>query len=965
MAELENKQRMFINDQFLTVKKIGEGGFGIVWKAYDFSLRNFVAIKQLLKEYTEPKFIEMFYKEALIAKNIIHDNIVRVQHFWKGTDGSYYVVMDYVSGDDLENLIKKCNSFNIKLPWELSALIAENILKAIDYVSRLAKDPITGRPYGLVYRDLSPGNVLISFEGNVKLSDFGIAKTADEISCGLNRRIVTGKYGYMSPEQIECKNDLDHRSDIFSVGVVLYEMLSGKPLFSGTNDEIRKQVLESRFDPRLLFDASIPEDLVDIVVRALEKNKEDRYEKAIEMYRDMRRLLKLKETEDLTLELSSFIAKIMTEEFNSEKESIKFVKQLNVQDIKSQPDIHNVYCKDFIMGETHKEKEEKPAETATAEPSKEATREERELKPIEPEEPPEARVEEKGKTVFEEVGDWFINKFIAYKKMLLRSVLAFFVFLMIFGVLDSVFQVSPFGKYVYSFLYPPDVVITTVPSGALVTLKTREGRIIIADKDSTLPIQLRKILPRTYVLSAIKKGFKPAARVVKIEEQTKGVKKNKLQRLELLFDFMLRVSADVEGASVYIDGNKVGVSTWTGTIATGEHTVKLTAPGFEDLGSVAKEAREGQASLDFTKGNISEIFSNVDTKYWKYDMLTENDNTIFTLTGVMVKKVTVNSVPERMVLHIQKESQDRGKTPLAVSLKSGEYLLRLMDPEGRYAETTATLVVGKGSQDSINIPLKKWVTLKVRTKGFAQEPLTVTVLIKGNGVDLTERVSTSRPLRVALFPGLYKFVFQGNKEYEPYSSGSVNISEKSVIVGEMRYKKVPIKIFVRDIKSKNPISDASVWTSDRLLGKTGTEGFWAGLVEYGTTTLGIVAKGYIGKTVTEDLRPSEKRQISVDLAPEETVPVTAVQEPNKMAELKNSLENVTATVGTAVGITTGKGVSEALGNNVVGVVTKSTETARNVPHMITVACQNCGTVYHVSSDKKLRFCTNCGKPLHY
>ena len=955
-----NNQQMFINDQFLTVRRIGEGGFGIVWKAYDFSLRNFVAIKQLLKEYTEPKFIEMFYKEALIAKNIIHDNIVRVQHFWKGTDGAYYVVMDYVSGDDLENLIKKCNLFNIKLPWELSALIAENILKAIDYVSRVAKDPITGRPYGIVYRDLSPGNVLISFEGNVKLSDFGIAKTADELSCGMNRKIVTGKYGYMSPEQIECKSDLDHRSDIFSVGVVLYEMLSGKPLYSGTNDEIRKQVLEARFDPKLLSDASIPEDLVDIVVRALEKNKEDRYEKSIEMYRDIRRLLKLKETEDLTLELSSFITKIMTEQFNSEKESIKYVKQLNIQDIKAKTDIHNVYCKDFIMGETPKIKEEIPAEEAKQEPQPE-----RELKPIEPEEPPEARVEEKGKTVFEEVGDWFINKFIAYKKILLRSVIAFFVFLVIFGVLDSVFQVSPFGKYVFSFLYPPDVVITTVPSGALVTLKTREGKIIVSDKDSSLPIQLRKVPPRTYVLTALKKGFKPAERVVKIEEQTKGARKSKLQKIELLFDFLLRVSADVDGASVYIDGNKVGISTWTGTITTGEHTVKLSALGFEDLGSVAKEAKEGQASIDFTKSNLSEIFANVDTRYWKYDMLTENDNTIFSLSGTLLKKVTVDSVPERMVLHIQKESKDRGRTPLAVELKSGEYLLRFLDPEGKYEETTSALVVGKGSQDSIKVALKKWVTLKIRTKGFSQEPLTTSVLIKGPGINLKERVSTSKPLRIALFPGAYKFMFQGNSEYEAYSTGNIDILQKSTIVAEMRYRKVPIKIFVHDNNSKNPIPDASIWTSDRLLGKTGAEGFWEGLVEYGTTTLGIVAKGYVGKTITEDLKISEKRQISVDLVPEEAVPVTAVQETSRIAEIRNSLENVSASVGTAVGITTGRNVSEVLSNNVVGVVAKSTETTKNVPHMITITCQNCGAVYHVSSDKKLRFCTNCGKPLHY
>jgi len=123
---------LFINNQYITVRKIGVGGFGIVWQAYDFSLRNFIAIKELLPEYTEGKFVEMFYKEALIAKNIIHDNIVRVQHFWQGSNGSYYVVLDYVRGIDLENLIKKTNEFVriaiLDSNVDISSLDAKNII---------------------------------------------------------------------------------------------------------------------------------------------------------------------------------------------------------------------------------------------------------------------------------------------------------------------------------------------------------------------------------------------------------------------------------------------------------------------------------------------------------------------------------------------------------------------------------------------------------------------------------------------------------------------------------------------------------------------------------------------------------------------------------------------------------------------------------------------------------------------
>ncbi|MDR1244934.1 MAG: protein kinase, partial [Endomicrobium sp.] len=118
---------LFINDQYVTVRQIGKGGFGVVWQAYDFSLKSFVAIKELLPEFSETKFVEMFYKEALIAKNIVQDNIVRVWRFWKGNNGSYYILMDFVNGNDLEDIIKRCNEYQIKIPWEFSVLICMDI----------------------------------------------------------------------------------------------------------------------------------------------------------------------------------------------------------------------------------------------------------------------------------------------------------------------------------------------------------------------------------------------------------------------------------------------------------------------------------------------------------------------------------------------------------------------------------------------------------------------------------------------------------------------------------------------------------------------------------------------------------------------------------------------------------------------------------------------------------------------
>jgi serine/threonine-protein kinase len=102
--------------------------------------------------------------------------------------------MDFINGGDLEDIIKRCNEYQIKIPWEFSVLICMDILRVLDYANLIAKDPITGNSYGIVYRDVSPGNILISYEGNVKLSDFGIAKTADEINIDVKQKIVTGSF---------------------------------------------------------------------------------------------------------------------------------------------------------------------------------------------------------------------------------------------------------------------------------------------------------------------------------------------------------------------------------------------------------------------------------------------------------------------------------------------------------------------------------------------------------------------------------------------------------------------------------------------------------------------------------------------------------------------------------------------------------------------------------------------------
>ena len=944
---------LFINNQYVTVKKIGVGGFGIVWQAYDFSLRNFIAIKELLPEYAQPKFVEMFYKEALIAKNIIHDNIVRVQHFWQGSNGSYYVVLDYVRGIDLENLIKKCNDMNTKIPWQLSTLICMSVLKAIDYANRIARDSITGNAYGIVYRDISPGNVLLSFDGNIKLSDFGIAKTADEIRDSIPEKVITGKYPYMSPEQIKGDPNIDHRTDIFSVAVLYYEMLTGQRLYQGTNDEIKDQVLNKTFDPASLeLDSNVPAEIGDIISKALEKDRDNRYERAIEMYRDIRRVLKGIETDELSVELSDFILKMMRESIASSEKLIEKVKTLNVQEVLQTPGMKKVSCQDFIVGQV-KDLTEQPVPTPIQ--NNIGNIGQRPIDnsiPIAPK-PQVQQGEEKGKTVFEEVGDWLFNKFDEMKKSFIRLFIAIILALLIFEGLDIfVFQLTPLGKNIYSRLYPPDVVITTIPAGAVVSMKSKDGDVVLNNVSSATPIPVRKVLPKSYIVTAIKEGFKPVQRVVQIEQSDKG-KKVRKEKIEIQFDFVLNVDSEPRGASVYIDGNKFGITPCKAQLMAGAHTVKLSLEGFDDLGSSsASDGREGQCSIDFTKTAIEEMFLGVDRKFWSCELKNIDNENIFSIKGSLFKKVQIDSDPKGMMVHIQGESQPRGNTPLNTSLKLGEYKVRFLDPSAKYGEVLKDFSVSKKSKTELFVKMNKIVSFRVRSKDNPHDTFLTKVTISNNDLKITKDISTSKPIRIPLPVEVYDVTFHGDNEYKPCKLRGVDINNTSAVVGEMEYLKVALSLKVKNNKGA-VLPSAFIWLDKKLVGKTDKSGLYKETFKPGKYEFRIVSKGYIEQVITIDLLAGKKNAMDIIMQPElqEETPVVA----NTYVPVKNNDNNDISDT-----------VVPSKKEEPAPVVEKKQPQKEDddiATENQVVVCLNCGYVNTAPAGKKLRFCVNCAKSL--
>lgn len=277
--------------QYVLLEKIATGGMAEVWKARMRGVEGFqkiVAIKKILPHLSDNRdFIDMFIDEAKLAAQLTHNNIIHIYDLGK-IQSSYYIAMEYVDGWDLKTILKKAQEHDQPLTIELALFIASKIAAALDYAHR--RRDFNDQDMGLVHRDVSPQNVLISQEGDIKLCDFGIAKAASKAS-HTQTGALKGKLQYMSPEQAWGRT-IDRRSDIFALATVLFELLTARKLFSGENElSILEQVREARVTAPSLINDEVTPDIDKIVLKALQKEPENRYQTAGEMARDIDQIL--------------------------------------------------------------------------------------------------------------------------------------------------------------------------------------------------------------------------------------------------------------------------------------------------------------------------------------------------------------------------------------------------------------------------------------------------------------------------------------------------------------------------------------------------------------------------------------------------------------------------------------------------------------------------------------------------
>ncbi|HCL92708.1 MAG: serine/threonine protein kinase [Verrucomicrobia bacterium] len=269
------------------VRKIYEGGMGIVYEAEQHGAREFVkrvAIKVIRQNYANQKrFIENFIGEAKLVADLIHTNIAQTYHLGE-TNGVYFIAMELIRGVNLEQFSGQLSDKKRVLPKELAVFIVSRVARGLAYAH--AKRDRDGKPLGLVHRDVSFKNIMIAMEGDVKLTDFGIAKARGFLADN-EGEVVAGKADYMSPEQADFQIT-DQRSDLFSAGVVLAHLLLGKNIFKGaTTEESRQRMIGLPIPDFRSLDPRIDDRLNEILHRALARERDQRYGTGNELLYDL------------------------------------------------------------------------------------------------------------------------------------------------------------------------------------------------------------------------------------------------------------------------------------------------------------------------------------------------------------------------------------------------------------------------------------------------------------------------------------------------------------------------------------------------------------------------------------------------------------------------------------------------------------------------------------------------------
>jgi serine/threonine protein kinase len=307
--------------KYQLLEKVAVGGMAELYRAKvigDHGFEKLVAIKKILPHLTdEGNLVKAFIDEAKLAALLQHENIVQIYDFGS-MNGEYFIAMEYLFGKDLRRLVHKARENDVPLSLENTLYIISRICAGLDYSHNL-KD-LQGKPLNIIHRDINPQNIFITYEGQVKIIDFGIAKAASHNST-THEGLIKGKLAYMSPEQANGQT-IDRRSDIYSTGIILYELLAGRRMFQGETMQIYTRVRDAAYEPLQKMVPDLPAKLHALVERALAKQPGERYQSSGEMLADLEECIFELSVRPNVRSFANFVKDFFREEFTAEEAAL-------------------------------------------------------------------------------------------------------------------------------------------------------------------------------------------------------------------------------------------------------------------------------------------------------------------------------------------------------------------------------------------------------------------------------------------------------------------------------------------------------------------------------------------------------------------------------------------------------------------------------------------------------------------
>jgi serine/threonine protein kinase len=622
-----------IDGQYKIVHPIKKGGFGIVYFGWDLFLDKPIAIKEVLPDLLgEAKTIDMFRDEAVNTAKLTHQNIVQIYNLRKTSDNKFFMIMEYIDGIDLRRLIERCREYKKPVPFELVSYIISEICKALEY-AHSRRDVKTNEPLNIIHRDVSPSNIMITSEGIIKLIDFGIAKARFRRS-ETRQGLIKGKISYISPEQI-LGEEIDRRSDLFSLGVLFYELLTMAKPFQGNSDyTILQAIVKCNYSLKQLKEREVPLPLIEIVQKCL-KNKEERYDLAKEIYYDIDKFLITQNRQDLEKNLNNFIYELFYDEIK---------KQYTIYSKAVEEEVVEEISTNDITHETPRKKQLPESE-----------------KPVVIEEEPSAEKIKPGEYHDEKtIADIIRLADRSKKRHIMAGLGIVFLFSILFLIFDSFFQWTPIGIQLYNKFNPPLVEIHSFPQGSKVFV---DGNPV----QKVTPLRINKITPGSHKIELKLSGYPSIVRSFHITPTEKQGEKAVTKRLTYRFETVVRIESTPPNAEVWLSDIK----------SYPQRTpCELTCQVGDTLSlRLVKEDLLPADNLSFFT-STREI-NDYNRKTWSVE--DEKIDNLYNLKihATFAKLISIQSIPSGAEIYLDEESTPLGKTNLKLPVTVGEHTIKI------------------------------------------------------------------------------------------------------------------------------------------------------------------------------------------------------------------------------------------------------------------------------------------------